>query len=72
MAQAQVVIKVTPNELQVIDKALEMYTYACRNMNRDDRNHPLDGFKINLAFAGNDPRKAAIVASKIKQDIGLL
>lgn len=71
MAQATVSLKVTPNELQIIDEALKMYTYACRNIHRDDRAHPLNGLKLNLSIGGNDHRRLAAHADEIRRDIGL-
>ena len=71
MATATVTLKVTPNETQIIAEALRMYAYACRGMSRENRKHPLDGFKMDLSIGGNDIRRLAMTAAKIREDIGL-
>jgi len=71
MARATVSLKVTPNELQIVDEALRMYAYACRNIHRDDRAHPLDGLKMNLSIGENDHRRLAMVAEETRRGIGL-
>lgn len=71
MAQATVSLKVTPNELQIIDEALRMYVYANRNIHRDDRAHPLEGLKLNLSIGENDHRRLALCAEEIRRGIGL-
>jgi hypothetical protein len=70
MAQAQVTMKVSPNELQVISEALRMYAFAMRRIKREDVKHPLDEFKVDLSVGG-DHRKLSMAADKIRQDIGL-
>jgi hypothetical protein len=70
MAQAQVTLKVSPAELQMIDDALRMYAWVNRDLaNPQGRKHPLEGF--HHIVRGNDHRVLLMQANKIRQDIGL-
>ena len=69
MMNATVTLKVTPNELQIIDAALKMYAYAM--IEREGRTHRLDGYQLDLSICDGDPRMAMMAAQKIRRDIGL-
>ena len=71
MVNAQVTLKVSPHELQIIEAALHMYAYANGNMDREVYAHPLEGYKPDLSICQGDPRKAKMYANEIIQGIGL-
>lgn len=70
MAQAQVTLRVSPAELQIIDDALRMYAYANRFLYKPEgHEYPLEGFQHIVR--GNDHRVLLMQANKLRQDIGL-
>ena len=70
MAQAPVMLKVSPAELQIIDDALRMYAWVNKSLAYPlERKHPLEGFQHIVR--GNDHRTLLMKANKIRQDIGL-
>lgn len=71
MANAQVTLKVSPHELQIIKAALHMYAYASGNIGRDGYAHPLEGYRLDWSTCQGDPRKAKMYANEIIQGIGL-
>jgi len=75
MAQATVTIKITPLELQVITEALKMLGYVSRHCVRDpgavEKPQPLAGYQYDLILAEGDPRKLAVLAERIRGELGL-
>jgi hypothetical protein len=69
MAQATVTLKVTPNELQVVAEALRMYARANRDLAKDS--DLLEGYQLLVSIGDGNNRKLAMMATKIRQDIGL-
>lgn len=64
MAQATVTMKVTPEELQHIDAALDYYAWSVKAIRQPSA-------KADVRIIGSDPRRCIMVAQKIRQDIGL-
>lgn len=67
MASATVTLKVSPQELQILNEALRWYEHALkywRVVNKPE-------FKANAGAFDNDPRKGVIIAQKLQNQIGL-
>ena len=71
MTTVIVTLKVTPLELQVIDTALHMYAYAMENLNREDYEHPLEGYQCNMTICRGNRLEAVRQANDIRTKIGL-
>lgn len=69
MATAQVTLKVTPNELQVIDEALRLLVEASSAIARDEKMPKT--CEVDVSVAEFDPRKLAVRAGEIRRNIGL-
>ena len=70
MASAIVTLKVTPQELQVIDQALRMWSYASGNLHDNAYAHPLERYQHDLTMVGGNPLQATMIANKLRKDIG--
>lgn len=69
MATAKVTLTVKPEELQVIDEALRMYSFALKRLGYVTHEHPLEHYRLKILSGDN--RKESMMAEKIRQDIGL-
>ena len=70
MTQAQVTLKVSPAELQIIDDALRMYAYVNRYLHQPEgHEYPLKGFQ-HITRGGN-PLALLLQANEIRKDIEL-
>ena len=67
MAIAQVTIKLNPFELQIVTDALMVYGAKMKNLARKD----LEQIQVTVPVYDGDPRRCAVAAEKIRQDIGL-
>ena len=68
---ATISIRVSPQELQIIGKALEMYAHCATAYASQPDQHLLTGYPIGKAFAptDGDVLAAALQAKKIRTDL---
>ena len=71
MATAQVTLKVSPYDLQIVCEALCLYAYVHRH--KGEKSVALRGgsFKHDLSIIEGDPRKGVLAANELLRDFGL-
>ena len=70
MTTAQVILKVTPNELQIIDEALRLLHKVAMAKSLRKENLP-EIYQLDFSIAGFDSHRLAIKAGEIIKNIGL-